>query len=51
MKHSRTWTMERRLAVSERGGLGRGEQKEKNWDNYNKISNKNGKKNKKEEVP
>ena len=46
MNGSWAWTMERRLTVGERGGLGGGWQKGKkrNWDNCNIINNKNNKK-------
>lgn len=34
-----TWTMERGLTVGKRGGLGRGRQKGKISDTYNRINN------------
>ena len=40
MNDSWTWTMERGLTVGERGKLGGGGQKEKNWVNCNRINNK-----------
>ena len=35
-----TWTTEKGLTVGAGGGLGRGGQREKNWDSFNRI-NKN----------
>ena len=44
MNDSWTWTTERGVTVGERGGLGGGGQKGKNWDNCNRINNKKLKK-------
>ena len=40
MNDSWTGTTERGVTAGEGGGMGRGGQKEKNWDNCNKVNNK-----------
>ena len=41
MNDPQTWTTVWEWTVGARGGMGRGGQRQKNWDNYNKITTKN----------
>ena len=41
MNDPQTWTTVWEWTVGARGGMGRGGQRQKNWDNCNKITTKN----------